>query len=82
MNRFEKLFGTHGEARVRYLDGEYQILSPGEYVRCAVTGEQIPLQELRYWSVELQEPYATPAASLERYRELRAKRADASDRGK
>lgn len=82
MNRFEKLFGTHGEARVRYLDGEFQILSPGEYVRCAVTGEQIPLQELRYWSVELQEPYATPAASLERYRELRAKRAEPSDRSK
>lgn len=80
MNRFEKLFGTHGEARVRYLDGEFQILAPGEYVRCAVTGEQISLQDLRYWSVELQEAYASPAASLERYRQLRAKRAGASDR--
>lgn len=80
MNRFEKLFGTHGEARVRYLDGEFQILAPGEYVRCAVTGEQISLQDLRYWSVELQEAYASPAASLERYRQLRAKRASASDR--
>ncbi len=74
MNRFEKLFGSHGEARVRYMDGEFQVLSPGEYVRCAVTGEQIPLQDLRYWSVELQEAYATPAASLERHRELRARR--------
>lgn len=80
MNRFEKLFGTHGEARVRYLDGEFQILAPGEYVRCAVTGEQISLQDLRYWSVELQEAYASPAASLERYRQLRAKRAGPSDR--
>ncbi len=81
MNRFEKMFGAHGEARVRYLDGEFQVLSPGEYVRCAVTGEQIPLQDLRYWSVELQEAYATPAASLERYRELRARRAS-SDKSK
>lgn len=80
MNRFEKLFGTHGEARVRYLDGEFQVLSPGEYVRCAVTGEQIPLQDLRYWSVELQEAYATPAASLQRYRELRSRRAGSSER--
>ena len=80
MNRFEKLFGTHGEARIRYLDGEFQVLSPGEYVRCAVTGEQIPLQELRYWSVELQEAYATPAASLQRYRELRSRRTGSSDR--
>ena len=81
MNRFEKMFGAHGEARVRYLDGEFQVLSPGEYVRCAVTGEQIPLQDLRYWSVERQEAYATPAASLERYRELRARRAS-SDKSK
>lgn len=72
MNRFEKLFGAHGEARVRFLDGEFQVTSPGEYVRCAVTGEHIPLQDLRYWSVELQEAYATPEASLKRYRELRA----------
>lgn len=78
MNRFEKLFGAHGEARVRYLDGEFQVMSPGEYVRCAVTGEKIPLQELKYWSVELQEPYATPAASLERYREQRERRARAT----
>jgi len=77
MNRFERLFGTHGEARVRFSDGEFQVLSPGEYVRCAVTGEAIPLQELRYWSVELQEAYATPDASLQRYREVRAKRAQA-----
>lgn len=78
MNRFEKLFGAHSEARVRYLDGEFQVTAPGEYVRCAVTGEHILLQDLRYWSVELQEAYATPEASLERYRELRAERAGRS----
>ncbi|MGB3718509.1 MAG: DUF2093 domain-containing protein [Proteobacteria bacterium] len=76
MNRFERLFGAQGgEARIRFSDGEFHVLSPGEYVRCAVTGEPIPLQELRYWSVELQEAYATPEASLKRYLELRAKRA-------
>jgi hypothetical protein len=74
MNRFEKLFGSQGEARVRFLDGEFQVTSPGDYVRCAVTGEQIPLTELRYWSVALQEAYASPEASLRRYRELRARR--------
>lgn len=73
MNRFEKLFGTRGEARVRYLDGEFQVTSPGDYVRCAVTGEHIHLPDLRYWSVELQEAYANPAASLARYREVRGR---------
>ena len=75
MNRFETLFGAHGEARVRYMDGEFQVTSPGDYVRCAVTGEQIPLSELRYWSVSLQEAYATPDASLKRYKEVRAAKA-------
>jgi hypothetical protein len=32
-----------------------------------VTGAQIPLEELRYWSVDLQEAYATPEAVRQRY---------------
>jgi hypothetical protein len=73
MNRFERFFGLRGEARVKFLDGEFQVISPGDFVACAVTGVQIPLSELRYWSVELQEAYATAEASLTRYRELRAR---------
>lgn len=67
MNRFEKFFGLKGEARIRYLDGEFQVVSPGDFVRCAVTGETIMLPDLRYWSVELQEPYATAEISLRRH---------------
>ena len=73
MNRFERLFGFRGEAKVKYLDGEFQVVSPGDYVLCAVTGEPIPLTELRYWSVELQEPYATAEASLRRHLDMRAR---------
>jgi hypothetical protein len=36
-------------------------------VRCAVTGAEIPLEELRYWSVDLQEAYASPEAVLQRH---------------
>jgi hypothetical protein len=32
-----------------------------------VTGVPIPLEELKYWSVELQEAYAAPEAVLQRY---------------
>ena len=71
MNRFDKFFGLKGEARIKYLDGEFQVLTPGEFVRCAVTGQQIVLADLRYWSVELQEAYATATASLERHRRLK-----------
>jgi hypothetical protein len=41
-------------------------MRPGSFVRCAVTGVPIPLEELRYWSVDLQEAYATPEAVLQR----------------
>lgn len=72
MNRIENVFGLKGEARVKYSDGEFQILSPGDFVRCAVSGQVIMLPELRYWSIDLQEPYATPEISFERYRAVHA----------
>lgn len=71
MNRIERLFGLNGEARVRYMDGEFQVLSPGDFVRCAVTGQPILLTELKYWSVALQEPYASATVSMQRYTERR-----------
>lgn len=51
-------------ARVRYLQGTFRVLSNGDHVVCAITGARIPLHELRYWSVERQEPYADAQASL------------------
>jgi hypothetical protein len=63
MNRFEG--SGFREAKIRYLDGDYQVLNAGSYVVCAVTGVNIPVDELRYWSVARQEPYADCAASLE-----------------
>ena len=57
----------HGEAQVQYLDGDFRVISPGTYVRCAVTDTRIPLDELKYWSVDLQEAYAVPTAVLQRH---------------
>src|SRR3954462_5536036 len=57
----------HGEAQVQYLDGDFRVISPGTYVRCAVTDARIPLDELKYWSVDLQEAYALPNAVLQRH---------------
>jgi hypothetical protein len=58
-----------GEARLHYLDGEYEIIIPGAYVVCAVTSTHIPLDALRYWSVDLQEAYASPAIATARAQE-------------
>lgn len=57
--------GGRKPARVRYLDGTLRLLSDGDFVLCAVTGKEIPLHEVKYWSVEKQEAYCDAAASLE-----------------
>jgi hypothetical protein len=63
-----------GEAVIRYLDGDYKILTPGAYVTCAVTRAHIPLEDLRYWNVDLQEAYADASVAFQRFSELQARR--------
>ena len=60
-----------GEAEVKFLDGDFRIVRPGAFVRCAVTDLPIPLEELKYWSVDLQEAYSTPEAVLKREQDSR-----------
>lgn len=69
MNKMERDLRPEGLAELEYLDGEYRVIRPGSYVICAATGVHIPLEALRYWSVDLQEPYATAVASLKRMQE-------------
>lgn len=59
------LTGAAKEAQIRYLDGDYQVLSGGTFVTCAITGRPIALEDLKYWSVKRQEAYADAAASYE-----------------
>lgn len=68
MNQHDRDF-SGPPAKVEYLDGEYRVITAGTHVVCAVTGVTIPLEALRYWSVDLQEPYAGPAAALKRFQE-------------
>ena len=65
MNRMDNT----GEARLRYDTPDFQVVRAGSYVRCAVTGEAIPLDLLKYWSVARQEAYVDAAASFRRDRE-------------
>ncbi|HVY83707.1 MAG TPA: DUF2093 domain-containing protein [Caulobacterales bacterium] len=57
------------EAVVKYGDNEVTILRQGLFVKCAVTGARIPLDELKYWSVDLQEAYSGPDEALQRWKE-------------
>ena len=71
MNRIERSFEFGQEAKLRYLDGEFQVLKNGSFVRCAVTGEPIRIEDLRYWSVAHQEAYLNAEMSLRRHLERR-----------
>ena len=70
LNRFDRSLPPNGEAEVKYLDGDFRVVRPGGFVRCAVTGAPIALDELKYWSVDLLEAYASPEAVLERHKQL------------
>jgi hypothetical protein len=73
LNRSDRSTPMNGEAEVKYLDGDFRVVKPGAFVRCAVTGQAIPLEELKYWSVDLQEAYTSPQAVLQRLRPQAAK---------
>lgn len=46
-------------ATLQYGPNGFRVVTTGSHVVCAVSGEKIPLDSLRYWSAELQEPYAS-----------------------
>ncbi len=66
MNKMERDLRPEGQAVLEYLDGEFRVVKAGSFVPCAVTGVHIPVEALRYWSVDLQEAYANPVVALKR----------------
>lgn len=62
-------------ARLHFLPYSFRVLSPGDHVLCAVSGKRIALEDLRYWSIARQEPYASAEYSVQ------AELADRKSRG-
>lgn len=59
---------SHSErppARLHYMAYSFRVLTAGDHVLCAISGARIPLEDLRYWNIARQEPYATAALSVE-----------------
>ena len=73
LNRYDHSTPMAGEAEVQYLDGDFRVIRPGAFVRCAITSVPIPLEELKYWSVDLQEAYSSPAIVMQRHHPERFK---------
>lgn len=69
---------AEGEAKLEYFSGDFHVLRPGAYVVCAVTGQQIPMDRLRYWNHELQEAYVNNEVATRRHLEWQAGRTGAS----
>ena len=61
------------EAKLKYKQGSFEIVEEGDYVFCAVSKRKIPLNELRYWNVDLQEAYFSPKEVNDRYKVLKKK---------
>ena len=45
------------EAKLKYKQGSFEVIKEGDFVLCAVSQKKILLKDLRYWNVNLQEPY-------------------------
>tara|TARA_Y200000002_G_C22397919_1_gene544355 strand:+ start:16 stop:210 length:195 start_codon:yes stop_codon:yes gene_type:complete len=58
------------KAKLKYNHNSFDILEEGDHVICAISGKQIPMSELHYWNVELQEAYFSPEEVKKRYEKL------------
>ena len=61
---------NRNKAKLKFKPNNFEIIEEGDYVLCVVSGKKIPLNQLTYWNVELQEAYFSPKEAQERYEEL------------
>ena len=45
------------KAKLKYNPNNFEVIEDGDHVVCAVSGKNIPVSQLTYWNVELQEAY-------------------------
>ena len=56
------------KAKLIFKHNYFEITEEGDYVLCAISGKEILLQNLSYWSVDLQEAYFSPVEANERFK--------------
>jgi hypothetical protein len=64
MNFIDPILHSQREAKLKYLDGDFQVVKEGEFVRCGVSGYAIRIEDLRYWNVDKQIAYKSANESL------------------
>ena len=59
------------KAKLIFKHNYFEIVEEGDYVLCAISGKQIPLEKLNYWNVDLQEAYFSPVEVNKKFKLLR-----------
>ncbi|WP_373502119.1 DUF2093 domain-containing protein [Aestuariivirga sp.] len=67
MNFLNQTLPQRREAKIRYLDADFQVILEGEYVRCGATGDPISLDNLRYWDVSRQLAFKSAGVAFGEY---------------
>ena len=61
------------KAKLKFHPNSFEIVEEGDHVICAVSGKNIPIKQLSYWNVELQEPYYSYVEASQKREELSKK---------
>jgi hypothetical protein len=64
MNFLDQAIPQRREAKLKYLDADFEVIREGDFVRCAATGDPISVANLRYWDVLRQVPFKTAEAAF------------------
>ena len=59
------------KAKLRYKANAFDIIKEGDFVNCGVSKKEIPLENLTYWNVDLQEAYFSPTEVNIRFEKLK-----------
>ena len=62
------------KAKLKFQANTFEVIEKGDHVVCAVSGKKIPLNELTYWNVELQEAYYSPKEAKIRFEQIKSKK--------
>ena len=65
---------NRNKAKLKFHPNNFEIIQEGDYVVCAVSGKNIPLNQLTYWNVELQEAYYSPKEAKIRFQQIQIKK--------
>ena len=61
------------KAKLKFNPNNFEVIEEGDYVVCAVSGKNIPLDKLVYWNVDLQEAYYSPKEVKIRFDQIKKK---------